>query len=60
MEGFRRLEVGGVIINDVASWRADEMPYGGVKESGSGREGIRYAMQEMSEPRLLVLNNVRW
>jgi acyl-CoA reductase-like NAD-dependent aldehyde dehydrogenase len=60
MEAFARLEVGGVIVNDVASWRGDEMPYGGVKESGSGREGIRYAMQEMSEPRLLVLNGVRW
>jgi acyl-CoA reductase-like NAD-dependent aldehyde dehydrogenase len=57
---FERLDVGGVIINDVPSWRADEMPYGGVKESGSGREGIRYAMQEMSEPRLLVLNGIRW
>jgi acyl-CoA reductase-like NAD-dependent aldehyde dehydrogenase len=57
---YARLEVGGVILNDVASWRADEMPYGGVKESGSGREGIRYAMQEMTEPRLLVLNGVRW
>jgi aldehyde dehydrogenase (NAD+) len=57
---FARLEVGGVVVNDVASWRADEMPYGGVKDSGAGREGIRYAMQEMSEPRLLVLNGVRW
>lgn len=57
---FDRLEVGGLIINDVATWRADEMPYGGVKESGSGREGIRYAIREMTEPRLLVLNGIRW
>ncbi|MGQ0804397.1 MAG: aldehyde dehydrogenase family protein [Actinomycetota bacterium] len=57
---FERLQVGGVIVNDVASWRADEMPYGGVKESGSGREGVRYAIQEMTEPRLLVLNGIRW
>ena len=60
MTAFARLEVGGVVVNDVASWRADEMPYGGVKDSGSGREGVRYAMQEMTEPRLLVLNGVRW
>ena len=46
-------------MNDVASWRADEMPYRGVKDSGTGREGIRYAMHEMTEPRLLVLNGVR-
>jgi acyl-CoA reductase-like NAD-dependent aldehyde dehydrogenase len=57
---FERVDVGGLIINDVATWRADEMPYGGVKESGSGREGIRYAIREMTEPRLLVLNGVRW
>ena len=57
---FRELHVGGVVVNDVASWRADEMPYGGVKDSGSGREGVRYAMREMCEPRLLVLNGVSW
>lgn len=50
-----RLEVGGVIIGDVPSWRVDHMPYGGVKESGQGREGVRFAMEEMTEPRLLVL-----
>lgn len=49
------LEVGGVIIGDVPSWRVDNMPYGGVKESGLGREGIRYAIQDLTEPRLLVL-----
>jgi acyl-CoA reductase-like NAD-dependent aldehyde dehydrogenase len=50
-----RLEVGGVIIGDVPSWRVDNMPYGGVKNSGLGREGIRYAMKDMSEERLLVI-----
>ena len=51
------LEVGGVIIGDVPSWRADQMPYGGVKESGIGREGIRFAMEDMTEIRLLVIRN---
>jgi acyl-CoA reductase-like NAD-dependent aldehyde dehydrogenase len=50
-----KLEVGGVIIGDVPSWRVDHMPYGGVKESGQGREGVRFAMEEMTEPRLLVV-----
>ena len=49
------LEVGGVIIGDVPSWRVDNMPYGGVKDSGLGREGIRYAIEDMTEPRLLVI-----
>jgi len=53
---FSELEVGGVIINDVPSFRADHMPYGGVKESGFGREGVRYAMMDMLEPRLLIKN----
>lgn len=52
---YETLEVGGVIINDVNSWRVDAMPYGGVKASGSGREGIKYAIEEFTEPRLLVL-----
>jgi len=50
-----KLEVGGVVIGDVPSWRVDHMPYGGVKDSGLGREGIRWAMEDMSEVRLLVL-----
>ncbi|HET6348233.1 MAG TPA: aldehyde dehydrogenase family protein [Candidatus Krumholzibacteria bacterium] len=50
-----RLDVGGVIVGDVPSWRVDHMPYGGVKESGQGREGIRFAMEEMTETRLFVL-----
>lgn len=49
------LEVGGVVIGDVPSWRGDNMPYGGVKESGQGREGVRYAIEEMSELRTLVV-----
>ncbi len=49
------LEVGGVIINDVPSWRVDHMPYGGVKDSGLGREGVRFAIEDMTEIRLLVL-----
>jgi acyl-CoA reductase-like NAD-dependent aldehyde dehydrogenase len=53
---YKTLEVGGVMINDVPTFRADNMPYGGVKDSGLGREGIRYAIEEMTEPRLLVLN----
>jgi acyl-CoA reductase-like NAD-dependent aldehyde dehydrogenase len=53
-DAFRTLEVGGVIINDSPTYRVDHMPYGGVKESGLGREGVRYAMDEMTEIRLLV------
>ncbi|MBI4404279.1 MAG: aldehyde dehydrogenase family protein [Deltaproteobacteria bacterium] len=49
------LEVGGVVIGDIPSWRADNMPYGGVKDSGLGREGVRFAMEEMSEVRMLVI-----
>ncbi|MBP7515527.1 MAG: aldehyde dehydrogenase family protein [Flavobacteriales bacterium] len=48
------LEVGGIIINNVPGFRIDSMPYGGIKDSGLGREGVKYAMEEMSEPRLLV------
>jgi acyl-CoA reductase-like NAD-dependent aldehyde dehydrogenase len=55
---YRELEVGGVIVNDVNIWRVDSMPYGGVKASGYGREGLRYAIREQTEPKLLVLNIV--
>lgn len=51
------LEVGGVMVNEVPSWRADHMPYGGVKESGLGREGVRFAMEDMTEIRLLVVRD---
>lgn len=50
----RKLKVGGVIINDIPTFRADHMPYGGMKESGDGREGPRYAMEEMTEAKLVV------
>jgi glyceraldehyde-3-phosphate dehydrogenase (NADP+) len=53
---FRRLEVGAVLANEIPTFRADHMPYGGVKDSGLGREGVRYAIEEMTEPRLLILN----
>jgi acyl-CoA reductase-like NAD-dependent aldehyde dehydrogenase len=50
------LDVGGVLINEVPTWRIDNMPYGGVKESGMGREGPRYTIEEMTEPKLMVIN----
>ena len=53
---FEKLEVGGVIVGDVPTFRIDPMPYGGVKDSGLGREGIRYAIEEMTERKLLVMN----
>ena len=53
-EAFHGLEVGGVIVNDAPSLRSDNMPYGGVKRSGLGREGVRYAMDEFTEERVLV------
>lgn len=52
------LEVGGVVIGDVPSWRVDHMPYGGVKDSGLGREGVRYAIEDMTEPRLMVIRTL--
>lgn len=55
-DAYRKLEVGGVIVGDVPTFRVDHMPYGGSKDSGLGREGLRYAIEEMTEPRLLVLN----
>jgi len=53
---YEELEVGGVIAGDVPTFRIDHMPYGGIKDSGLGREGLRYAIEEMTEPRLLVMN----
>jgi acyl-CoA reductase-like NAD-dependent aldehyde dehydrogenase len=53
---YEELEVGGVIAGDIPSFRIDHMPYGGVKDSGLGREGLRYAIEEMTEPKLLVMN----
>jgi acyl-CoA reductase-like NAD-dependent aldehyde dehydrogenase len=56
LHAYEELEVGGVIAGDVPSFRIDHMPYGGVKDSGVGREGIRFAMEEMTEPKLLVIS----
>lgn len=53
---FDELTVGGVVVNDVPNWRVDHMPYGGVKESGLGREGLRFAIEEMTELKLMVVN----
>jgi acyl-CoA reductase-like NAD-dependent aldehyde dehydrogenase len=53
---YDRLEVGGVVLGDVPTFRIDHMPYGGVKDSGLGREGLRYAIEEMTERKLLVVN----
>ncbi len=55
-QAFDELDVGGLIVNDAPTYRADPMPYGGMKDSGMGREGVRYAMEEMTERKLLVLN----
>ncbi len=56
-QAWKELEVGGVIINDVPTFRVDHMPYGGVKDSGLGREGVKYSIMDMLEPRLLVKNS---
>jgi aldehyde dehydrogenase (NAD+) len=58
MLAHRDIRVGGVVINDVSAFRADQMPYGGTKDSGYGREGLRYAMEEMTEPRIMILSHV--
>jgi aldehyde dehydrogenase (NAD+) len=57
MRAWDVLEVGGVLVNDVPSWRVDHMPYGGVKDSGLGREGVRFAIEDMTEIRLLVIRD---
>lgn len=56
LHAFERIEVGGLVVNDVPGFRVDHAPYGGVKSSGQGREGVRYAIEEMTELKLLVLN----
>lgn len=58
LEAWDDLDVGGIVVNDVSSYRVDNMPYGGVKDSGLGREGIRFAMEDMSEIRNLVIRRV--
>jgi acyl-CoA reductase-like NAD-dependent aldehyde dehydrogenase len=52
---YKHLDVGAVIVNDNPTFRVDNMPYGGIKSSGFGREGVRYAMEEMTEPKMLAL-----
>lgn len=59
LRAFEVLEVGGIIVNDVSGFRVDHMPYGGVKQSGQGREGVQYAIEEMTELRLLVLSGAQ-
>ena len=53
-KAYRKIEAGGILINQATTFRLDHMPYGGIKDSGFGREGIKYAIQEMSELKLLV------
>jgi acyl-CoA reductase-like NAD-dependent aldehyde dehydrogenase len=55
---YRELEVGALIVGDTPSWRLDPMPYGGIKDSGLGREGARYAIEVMTEPRMLVMTGM--
>ncbi|USK42113.1 aldehyde dehydrogenase family protein [Cytobacillus oceanisediminis] len=57
LQASKKLHVGGVLINDIPTFRVDHMPYGGVKESGIGREGIKYAIEEMTELKLVIFNN---
>lgn len=56
LQAARTLDYGGVIVNEVPTWRADQMPYGGVRDSGNTREGPHYAVREMTEHRLVVLS----
>jgi acyl-CoA reductase-like NAD-dependent aldehyde dehydrogenase len=56
MKAFSEMQVGGVQVNDISTFRSDAMPYGGAKGSGLGREGPRYAIEEMTELRLMVIN----
>jgi len=58
LQAFRELDYGGVLINDVPTFRVDNFPYGGTRDSGLGREGVRYAMEEMSEPKLLMMRGL--
>jgi len=58
MQAYSELDFGGVMINDVPTFRADGMPYGGRRDSGFGREGVRYAMEELTEPKLLVMRGL--
>jgi acyl-CoA reductase-like NAD-dependent aldehyde dehydrogenase len=56
MKAAREIEVGGLIVNDASAYRVDHMPYGGVKNSGTGKEGPKYAIEEMTEEKIIVMN----
>jgi hypothetical protein len=56
-QAYARLEVGAVLVNEIPTFRADHMPYGGIKDSGLGREGVRYVIQELTEPKLLIVKS---
>jgi acyl-CoA reductase-like NAD-dependent aldehyde dehydrogenase len=58
LTAYRELEVGALVVGDTPTWRLDPMPYGGVKDSGLGREGVRSAIEEMTEPRMLVMSGI--
>lgn len=58
LKAFETIEAGGIMINDIPTYRIDHMPYGGVKDSGLSREGLRYAIEDMTEPRLMVINRL--
>jgi aldehyde dehydrogenase (NAD+) len=58
MRAWRELDYGGVLINDIPTFRVDSFPYGGTKDSGFGREGVRFAMEEMTEPKVLVMRGL--
>jgi len=53
-KAFREIEAGGIMLNDVPTFRVDHMPYGGIKDSGLGREGVKYAIMDMMEAKILV------
>ncbi|MDH5430168.1 MAG: aldehyde dehydrogenase family protein, partial [Nitrospirota bacterium] len=56
-QAYASLEVGAVLVNEIPTFRADHMPYGGIKDSGLGREGVRYVIQELTEPKLLIVKS---
>jgi glyceraldehyde-3-phosphate dehydrogenase (NADP+) len=58
LHAFEHIEAGAVVLNDIPTYRIDHMPYGGVKDSGLSREGLRYAIEDMTEMRLLVVNRL--
>ncbi len=58
LTAYRELEVGALIVGDTPSWRLDPMPFGGVKDSGLGREGVRWDIEELTEPRMLAMTSM--